>query len=744
MKGKTMRTISISMILLFLNSFLLADVTVIRPTENHPTSFAIIIDDETYKRNENEIVAYRDAIENDGLSTYIIISSWKNPEEIKSEIIKIYSKDKPLEGIVLIGDIPIPMIRNAQHMTSAFKMNEAKYPWFRSSVPSDRFYDDFDLKFQYLGQDSVHTLCHYYSLLPDSPQRIEKEIYSGRIIPPVNDETKYELINDFLKKIIKIKSKQNELNDMFVFTGHGYNSESLAAWTGEHLALREQFPHMFAPNSRLNFLNFRMSSEMKEILMTELERDELDLAIFHAHGQDDTQILLGYPCASSISQNVESIQMFLRSKLRSAKRREKNLNETKNYYIDKYGIAEEWFEGSFDDSVRTADSLFAYKLDMYSEDLDRFSPMAKFVIFDECFNGSFHEQNYIAGKYLFGNGNTIVAEANTVNCLQDKWLDKFLGLLNYGVRIGQWHKFNSYLENHILGDPTYRFQNRSDYDITKLILFEQENIDTWKKYLNSEIVPLRSLALHSLSKILGEDFEDQLVEIYKSDFSFNVRMHTLSNLAKINSVAFHEILKESITDPFEMIRRKSVVWMGKIGKDEYIPLLINQIISDPSPRVSFTGKSALGNFNSDMVKESTELFINKLPDYTSKDLLMRNMISSIDRNKEWLFDGLLANAFNDTLKLSKRINAIRTFRNYNFQDALPKLLELAADENQPEELRVSALESLGWFNFYYNNNEIIKFCSSILGQSELSITIKSEILKTMNRIITGSNVPITP
>jgi len=35
------------------------------------------------------------------------------------------------------------MIRDAQFLTSAFKMDQ-KRPWQQSSIPSDRYYDDFD------------------------------------------------------------------------------------------------------------------------------------------------------------------------------------------------------------------------------------------------------------------------------------------------------------------------------------------------------------------------------------------------------------------------------------------------------------------------------------------------------------------------------------------------------------------------------------------------------------------------
>lgn len=59
----------------------------------------------------------------EGLPTFIVYNEWNKPEDVKKVIVKLYKKDK-LEGVVFVGDIPIPMLRKAQHMTSAFKMDE--------------------------------------------------------------------------------------------------------------------------------------------------------------------------------------------------------------------------------------------------------------------------------------------------------------------------------------------------------------------------------------------------------------------------------------------------------------------------------------------------------------------------------------------------------------------------------------------------------------------------------------------
>ena len=131
----------------------LTDQTIVKPSLKTKTTFAIVTDSKSYEQAKNEIDAYRTSVENEGLGTYLLIDDWKSPQPIRELLIQLHGDKKaPLEGCVFVGDIPVPMIRDAQHLCSAFKMNPTM-PWHRSSVPSDRYYDDFDLKFDYIKQD---------------------------------------------------------------------------------------------------------------------------------------------------------------------------------------------------------------------------------------------------------------------------------------------------------------------------------------------------------------------------------------------------------------------------------------------------------------------------------------------------------------------------------------------------------------------------------------------------------------
>ncbi|MDZ7763797.1 MAG: hypothetical protein U5K00_05155 [Melioribacteraceae bacterium] len=367
------RLFILQFIFLLCTNVLFSKVEIIDPTVEESFSFAIVVDNSTFDRIENSILEYRDAIQDkDKLSVYVLVVSDEQPNEIRTRINDLY-KSSNLEGAVFIGDVPIPMIRGAQHMTSAFKMNENR-DWVDSSVPSDRYYDDFDLKFKFLKRDSTNSLLYYYELTPESPQKIDKDIYSGRIKPPVTDDSKYDMIKNYLKKAVAAKNNPALLDNGFVYTGHGYHSESLISWRDEAIALREQFPLMFKIGGKLKHIRESPSSDMKEVIMIDLEKEKYDLAVFHAHGSDDAQYLMGYPAAESIQENVKSIRRFVRSKIRTAKERGRDIEELKNYYKENYNLTDKWFEGTFVDSVYKADSTFNYSMDIYSDDLALFSP----------------------------------------------------------------------------------------------------------------------------------------------------------------------------------------------------------------------------------------------------------------------------------------------------------------------------------------------------------------------------------
>ena len=148
------------------------------------STVAVVVDEQTYAAIGATIDKYVEAISLPDRQGVLVVDKWQHPDSIRAELYGMYCNDA-LEGAVLVGEIPIAMVRDAQHMATAFKRSQED-DWLISSIPSDRFYDDFDLKFDYLKQDSVKSVAHYYTLRADSPQQISSDIYSARIKAPAD------------------------------------------------------------------------------------------------------------------------------------------------------------------------------------------------------------------------------------------------------------------------------------------------------------------------------------------------------------------------------------------------------------------------------------------------------------------------------------------------------------------------------------------------------------------------------
>jgi HEAT repeat protein len=440
-----------------------------------------------------------------------------------------------------------------------------------------------------------------------------------------------------------------------------------------------------------------------------------------------------------VGQNIEAVKLYLRSKLRTAKRRNQSLEETKAYFIKELNIPENWFDGTFEDSLVIADSVLTYKLDIYIDDVRKIKPQAKFMMFDQCFNGSFHLEEYIAGEYVFGNGNVVVGEANSVNCLQDKWADEMLGLLNLGVRVGLRHKEVNILESHLIGDPTFRFGTENKLDLNRKMVIEKNNIELWKSLLNSEDDEVRSLAVRYLYKNLKDKYEKELVDHYMNDPAINVRMNAIKYLAELNTSAFHNVLKTSVNNSYEFIRRKSAEWMGEVALEEFLPYLVKVVMTDESPRVVFNGRSALTFISSLKANEETMKYIDAMPEVTSKELYKKQATGSFNRSDEWLNKEIIPNILSDTLKLKSKLSEIRTFRNYKFSEALPFLLDQLKNEEQPDSVRRYIAEALGWFSFHHNRSVIIDALEQVIKASNTAVEVRNEAIRTKNRILVGQN-----
>lgn len=714
-----------------------AQTTVLKPSVKQPTAFAIITDNQTYANTKDAMLQYKTAVEGDGLATYLVSGDWQNPDQVKQEIIKIYKECPSLEGLVLVGDVPVALVRNAQHMTTAFKMNEKAFPWDQSSVPTDRFYDDLNLKFEYLKQDSVNRQHFYYKLTEDSPQQLNPTFYSARIkYPEKKGGDKYAAIAAYLRKAAAAKAdKGNQLDQVFSFNGGSYNSDCLVVWMDDEKAYKENFPLAFGRQMGFKHWNFRMDHPMKYRLFSELQRKDLDLFMFHEHGMPTGQLINNEMECTDFSSRYKMLKSTLYNAVMG--HAEKHDKDTMRIQMqEKRHVSEVFFKDLDNPEFWEKDSMHYADERIVTEDFmkRKLSTYPKVVMFDACYNGSFHENDYIAGHYIFNDGLTLVAQGNTRNVLQDRWTIEMIGLLSHGVRVGQYNKLIASLEGHLLGDPTFHFAPIETNTLSADMTVRRDDKAYWQGLLDSPYADVQSLAMRMLADAdTQKEFSPLFLKKYQESNFNTVRMEAIKLLSRYQDANFIEALREGLNDAYEMVARQSAIYAGFVGDDSLLPVIVAALVDhNERLRVQMSANKALGLYPKEKVEKVIDAFYAKA-DRLNKTEEKARLLKSLERM--FVQEAKTHKAVMDTAAPeAERISAIRTVRNYTFHFHVDDYLSVIRDTNNPLEVRVVMAEALGWFTNSVQRPHILSELKAMQQSNALPEELNAEIGQTIKRL----------
>lgn len=638
------------------------------------TGFAVVIDPQSYKEAQTEIDRYLEVVKSRGLYPFLVIDRWGIPDSIREELIRLHNDQlHPIEGCVLIGDIPIPMVRDAQHMASAFKMDQDKYPRIDSHIPSDRFYDCFDLKFDYIDQDS--SRWYYYSLRADGAQKLAPTIYSARITPRDNERgQRYEKLRRYMQRVNEADNNNRELMRVLMFGGDGNLSGSFAARTDAKIEFYEQFPWMNSQQLSVVYLDYTRDKHVKTRLTDELQHPRTDYALLSHHGDPTIQYLSGTKDPRDI---------------------------------------------------------------LVTKEFANFHPQTRLVSLDACYNGSFHLDDNIQESYLFGEGNgTLLVLANSVNAIQDKWVNRYTGLLGLGMRAGFLAKLGTFMEFHLFGDPTYAYKKSADcgFDINQAINYAPATF--WAKQLNNKYPAVQGLATHMLA-LSGKEWSDAIYRKFTSSESRIVRLSCLMELAQFRDENFRRCIILALNDEHEMTQRFAVLYAGKNGD----PMLLDFITSlrcdnNLSERVDFDLDNVLRSFDSTAVFNSAKKFIDARAEFHSNPDSVKNAIYS----KLGMYAGQLAFDISKALKSttasqSSKMNAIHGMRNNPPHFYTDEVLEYLGKYVPAEDsvIQRATWEAIGWFDMSYRAPDIAALALKVSQDNNYPLTVRKEALKTYNR-----------
>ena len=716
------------------------------------STVAVVVDEVTYSKIGDAVDKYIAAISLPDRTGVLVVDKWQHPDSIRAELKKMYDNNA-LEGAVFVGNIPIPMVRDAQHFATAFKMDQINSPWIECSIPTDRFYDDFDLKFDYLKQDSVKAIAHYYSLRADSPQEINSDIYSARIKAPVegcgfsNDVAcgsgslcaMHKSIEAYMLKAVEAHKNPERMNKVLHFGAHGYNSESLQARIDEAIGFKEQFPFLNGHDGRLSYIDFNRDYLVKERIMSAVADEDIDFAILHHHGLPYKQLLQGTPKSNSIENWVELGSSYLRNRVRTDVARGKSANAAIAGYAKRYGVPAAWMSGWNDPKMVEKDSIFEADKNIVLEDLYNYRSGAKVLVLDACYNGAFIHDDYIAARYIFNEGSTMVVRANSVNTLQDIWTVELSGLLNLGVCAGDVYKGQLSIEQHLFGDPTFAFAPQSEvlggYNIARDIVFKKSDAGYWRGILedkSANLAPeLRVLALKMLYKN-NAITSDELLEIARTSPYHNVRMEAFVTNRAIADDNFTEALKIALQDSYEIIRRIALGTAPKSGNPELIPYIVESIV-DPTAgkREDFQADFALPEFEYQRVFDVIDSMRVNYPEWYT-DARFEKVCKDLQydaNSKQKRYKAMLSGEYSP----SKTIFYIEIERNKCSIDALDVLYNMIEGANGDEQMQVLAAEILGWYVYSYRKPEIVAKVKEMYGNAPEG-ALKNELLKTINRL----------
>ena len=689
--------------------------------------FAIISDTRSLNMAGDEIEKYASVLRSEGLDAIVVEDRWQNPDSIRRLLSTLSGNNKDFEGAVFIGDIPVPMIRDAQHLTSAFKMDQDRYPWHRSSVPSDRFYEDFDLEFTFLKADT-NDLYFYYSLNPGSPQYLSPDIYTGRIrIPGDADGAK---LKAYLNKVVEAHRNPDKVDEVLFFAGHGYNSESMTARLDEKASLLQQFPQLNRQDNGLEYIDYTFDEHIKNRLLSTMTNEDIDIALLHHHGAPEAQLAGSEQAAGGVQQNIESIKYYLRSKVRGAK----DTTAAKQNYIDWLGVPDAWFRGANEKSQTERDSAWFADMDIIAADVLKYDIKTRFIMFDACFNGSFHTEEFISGAYVFGSGRTVAAQANTVNSLQDKFPDEMIGLLSFGMRVGEWNRMVCFLESHIIGDPTYRFAASDPELNAERMMSVAGNNKRLLKLAEYPHPDVQSWALWNLKANGYPGISDLLSEKYFNSPYAATRMSALKLLSQLRDDNFIKVTGAALDDSYELVRRFAATYCQESGDPRLITPLI-KAVTDPniSKRVNYQASDALAYFDRKLLLEELDRQFAGEDTSNYFGQIYRKVAADIEKKSKSCMETIETITGPDASEKS-RIFDIRSVRNLTYHPAIEPLCEYLLSA-PGEKIEVNLVEALGWFNHSYNRQVIIDACNKVITDTErFSEPVRMEATRTIIRL----------
>ena len=359
-----------------------------KPSKTIPSYVLIFVDEEVYTTLPNELNRLKDDIVKDlGVEVSLQHAAYKSPIQIR-EIIKNFNIEKKVFGSILIGDIP------------TFSRSDGLY--------TDWFYQDLSDHCA-LTNDGKFTATHSCNTL-DAVSR--REIFSGRITPPVKGQEGIALIKKYLDK------------------NHEYRSGNISF----------QKRLLVYPAAIINEINNKTPGAIKNSLDSNLD---FSLSRLGRYSKSSVDLIKEASNENAKTEYLNKLKM----------------NSYEAALINVHGTAlGQFISGGYGQA------------EVNYQDIKNVAPNIFYVNLLSCSNGAFKELNYLAGWLLFS-GNTMVVNAQS----QPAFIGGFvadppiepvffipLNTLGSNIPIGDMiRRDDSLFVTQTFGDPTLQLPSKA-------------------------------------------------------------------------------------------------------------------------------------------------------------------------------------------------------------------------------------------------------------------------------------------
>jgi hypothetical protein len=295
--------------------------------------------------------------------------------------------------------------------------------------------------------------------------------------------------------------------------------------------------------------------------------------------------------------------------------------------------------------------------------------------------------------------------------LQDKWPDRYIGLLAHGVTIGEVNQLQPELEMHVIGDPTFLFANEGNSGETP-----DEQCLTMARQ--------------------GDSLSDgQLLQTLRTSPYALVRLQAFRLLQERNSDRLTEAIETASHDNSELLQRFSVNAMQKSGDPRLAPALARLIAqNNTSARVAFNALEVIQFFPEKAITEAVAQALDSIRPYvTWPDEYVQSRTAAVARYAgRWAKE--TADLAAGKMPEKRAMRQADMMKIYLAPWQAEDVARYTATIGHLPDLQLMLLSSLGWHRLGYTHKAVSAVIEQMTRDPKLTPEVRHEAIKTLKRL----------